>query len=131
MIVRSFNYRGVRYSLERHKCGRKNCRKCPHGPYWRSYVWVGTRTKGIYIGKNLPAGVPDLGDTRGAPKTRATVTPRQAAAMLGVSLSAGRDVVFKKLESLRKKCRKLGPSGRDQEVNLDYAFRVLTSYHGW
>lgn len=131
MIVRSFHYQGVRYSFEKHKCGRSNCTKCPHGPYWRSYVWVGTRTKGIYIGKNLPAGVPDLGDTRKAPKLRVTLSPRQAAALLGITLSYSRERAWKSVEALRAKCRKKGESGRMIEVELDEAYRVLAAYHGW
>jgi hypothetical protein len=42
----------VTYRLERISCG-KNCKGCPHGPYWYGYWREGSKTRSKYIGKNL------------------------------------------------------------------------------
>ena len=42
----------VTYRLERVSCG-KNCKGCPHGPYWYGYWREGGRTRSKYIGKSL------------------------------------------------------------------------------
>jgi len=42
----------VTYRLERVSCG-KNCKGCPHGPYWYGYWREGGRTRSKYIGKKL------------------------------------------------------------------------------
>lgn len=42
----------VTYRLERVSCG-KNCKGCPHGPYWYGYWREGKRTRSKYIGKSL------------------------------------------------------------------------------
>lgn len=36
------------------QCGKPNCGKCPHGPYYYVVHWVGKGTKECYIGKNWP-----------------------------------------------------------------------------
>jgi len=41
------------YRLERVSCG-KNCKGCPHGPYWYGYWREGKKTRSKYIGKSLP-----------------------------------------------------------------------------
>ena len=40
------------FRLERVSCG-KNCKGCPHGPYWYAYWREGGKTRSKYIGKNL------------------------------------------------------------------------------
>lgn len=35
------------------RCGKSNCRKCPHGPYWHQVFRQGGREKYRYIGKDL------------------------------------------------------------------------------
>lgn len=42
----------VTYQLEFVKCG-KNCKKCPHGPYWYAYWSENGKTKSKYIGKKI------------------------------------------------------------------------------
>lgn len=37
------------------RCGRANCGRCPHGPYWYAYWREGGRLRSRYIGKQLPA----------------------------------------------------------------------------
>ncbi len=43
----------VTYRLEKVKCGKKGCNKCPHGPYWYAYWKENGKTKSKYIGKTL------------------------------------------------------------------------------
>lgn len=33
------------------RCGKSNCKKCPHGPYWYAYWWEGGRRRSRYVGK--------------------------------------------------------------------------------
>lgn len=129
MIVRSFNYLGVRYSLEEHRCGRSNCTKCPHGPYWRSYVWVGTRTKGIYLGKNLPAGVPDLGDMRGQRRPARAMNMAEALRILGVTRQKTIEAIERRWQAARKEVGQKTDQARAQQAKLDEAWRVI--YDQW
>ena len=36
------------------KCKKKNCSRCPHGPYWYAFYRDGSKVKSVYIGKTLP-----------------------------------------------------------------------------
>lgn len=38
--------RAVTYQLERVKCGKPQCGRCPHGPYW--YAWWRGRQRGLF-----------------------------------------------------------------------------------
>jgi hypothetical protein len=38
------------------KCGKRNCTRCPHGPYWYAYWTEGGRRKSRYVGKLLEEG---------------------------------------------------------------------------
>jgi len=44
----------VTYRQERVRCGRENCTRCPHGPYWYAYWREGGRLRSRYIGKEMP-----------------------------------------------------------------------------
>jgi hypothetical protein len=50
----------VTYRQEHVRCGREQCTKCPHGPYWYAYWREDGRLRSRYIGKQLP-------DTPGPP----------------------------------------------------------------
>jgi hypothetical protein len=55
--------RGVAYRLEMVRCGKPQCKSCPHGPYWYAYYREGKRLRSRYIGpeadvKPGEAGVP-------------------------------------------------------------------------
>jgi hypothetical protein len=52
----------VTYRQEQVRCGRENCTRCPHGPYWYAYWREGGRLRSRYIGKELPDA------ERGSPK---------------------------------------------------------------
>lgn len=42
----------LRYETVR--CGKANCTRCPHGPYWYAYWKENGRTRSRYIGRVLP-----------------------------------------------------------------------------
>ena len=42
----------ITYRQEKVSCG-KNCKGCPHGPYWYGYWREGGKTRSKYIGKSL------------------------------------------------------------------------------
>ena len=46
----------VTYRQERVRCGRTNCTRCPHGPYWYAYWREDGRLRSRYIGRELPEG---------------------------------------------------------------------------
>lgn len=41
----------VRLRSQRVRCGKDNCTKCPHGPYWYAYWWEDGRRRSRYVGK--------------------------------------------------------------------------------
>jgi hypothetical protein len=45
---------GVTYRLEPVRCGKAECKSCPHGPYWYAYFREGGRLRSRYIGRRLP-----------------------------------------------------------------------------
>lgn len=55
----------VTYRLEAVRCGKPNCRSCPHGPYWYAYYREGKRLRSRYIGRELPPNVTQM-DAGGA-----------------------------------------------------------------
>jgi hypothetical protein len=42
------------FRYETVRCGKENCSRCPHGPYWYAYWKEGGRTRSRYIGRTLP-----------------------------------------------------------------------------
>src|SRR5438093_4062379 len=48
----------VTYRQEHVRCGRENCTRCPHGPYWYAYWREGGRLRSRYIGKDQPEDAP-------------------------------------------------------------------------
>lgn len=48
----------VGYRLQRVKCGKVGCTRCPHGPYWYAYWREGGRVRTRYIGRELPDDAP-------------------------------------------------------------------------
>ena len=55
-IVETRDHDGKRYELTAVTCGKANCGKCPHGPYWYVRIPIGGRkTITRYIGKQWHA----------------------------------------------------------------------------
>lgn len=60
-IVESHIVGAQTFELRSVPCGKKNCTRCPHGPYW--YVKISLRSGRMvqrYIGKEMPAEVAGL-----------------------------------------------------------------------
>jgi len=51
-VVETQRTPGLTIQLEEIMCG-KNCRGCPHGPYYYGYFRQGGRLRSVYIGKKL------------------------------------------------------------------------------
>lgn len=45
----------ITFRYETVRCGKQNCSRCPHGPYWYAYWKENGRTRSRYIGRTLPA----------------------------------------------------------------------------
>lgn len=56
----SFYVAGIHYQLEFVRCGKSNCCRCPHGPYWYAYNRRGAFLRKSYVGKWLPCNLRDL-----------------------------------------------------------------------
>jgi hypothetical protein len=48
----------VTFRQELVRCGKRNCARCPHGPYWYAYWREGGRVRSRYVGKELPGSAP-------------------------------------------------------------------------
>ncbi len=44
----------ITFRYETVRCGKANCTRCPHGPYWYAYWKEGGRTRSRYVGRVLP-----------------------------------------------------------------------------
>lgn len=85
------------------KCGKKGCKKCPHGPYWYGYRREGGKVKKRYIGKDDPrharagegvAAEPVKRDERDDIFNRRTATIDLAERILGVQVKLGQSKCF-------------------------------------
>lgn len=45
----------ITFRYETVRCGKENCSRCPHGPYWYAYWKDNGRTRSRYIGRSLPS----------------------------------------------------------------------------
>lgn len=45
----------ITFRYETVRCGKENCSRCPHGPYWYAYWKENGRTRSRYIGRTLPS----------------------------------------------------------------------------
>lgn len=44
----------VSFRQQHVRCGKENCNRCPHGPYWYAYWRDGDKVRSRYIGKTAP-----------------------------------------------------------------------------
>ena len=42
----------VRFRQQRVRCGKDNCTRCPHGPYWYAYFRDDGKLCKVYVGKD-------------------------------------------------------------------------------
>lgn len=54
-VVQQRQLKGITYQLEKVRCGKPNCKSCPHGPYWYAYYRKGFNGRMVskYIGKEF------------------------------------------------------------------------------
>ena len=45
----------VSFRQQHVRCGKPNCGRCPHGPYWYAYWREGEKVRSRYIGKTGPS----------------------------------------------------------------------------
>jgi len=45
---------GVTYRQQMVRCGKPQCGRCPHGPYWYAYWREDGRQRSRYVGRTLP-----------------------------------------------------------------------------
>ncbi len=84
------------FRYETVRCGKKNCSRCPHGPYWYVYWKEEGRTRSRYVGRTLPVGVSaqrtinhsSIRSQRKRESTELAIKPRIAQS---VSLSENQD----------------------------------------
>ncbi|MBT8203179.1 MAG: hypothetical protein HKN74_04450 [Acidimicrobiia bacterium] len=48
----------VRYREQLIRCGKQNCTRCPHGPYWYAYWTEDGRRRSCYLGRLDEEDVP-------------------------------------------------------------------------
>lgn len=125
MICRSFVCEGIRYQLEEQRCGKANCSRCPHGPYWRAYWWDGKRQLSKYVGKKLPPGVePGQTQLRRLPSPP-ELSKRDARRLLGLIPEETFLMGQRKWQALRKEAMRKGDVGRDMLLLLDKAWAAV------
>lgn len=49
----------VRYREQLVRCGKENCSRCPHGPYWYAYWSEDGRRRSAYLGRLEPQELPN------------------------------------------------------------------------
>jgi hypothetical protein len=48
------SFGSITFRYETVRCGKANCTRCPHGPYWYAYWKENGRTRSRYVGRMLP-----------------------------------------------------------------------------
>ena len=48
------SFGSITFRYETVRCGKANCTRCPHGPYWYAYCKEDGRTRSRYVGRVLP-----------------------------------------------------------------------------
>lgn len=76
----------VSYQREWVKCGKKGCKKCPHGPYWYAYWREGSKIRKKYIGKTKPDGATDNEQTSIPHRWDAIFDARKATVLLAAEI---------------------------------------------
>lgn len=127
----------VAYRCQYIRCGKKNCKACPHGPYWYSFYRESGKMKSRYHGKADPRPRADEQAEHKAPDPfadiycRQTATPALAFRILGIPPSDNMATVRRAYLLLVKQCHPDvgGEPGVFQRVEAAWSF--LKSYYGW
>jgi DnaJ domain len=127
------------YRNEYVHCGKRNCKACPHGPYWYRYQRRGAKVHKEYVGKIKPddlAGELHREHGRVWDKFDEILAPgglliKNAWAVLDLPPMATEGEAkraFRKASMLHHPDRR-GDKRRMQAVNIAYDY--LRHYHGW
>ena len=54
----------VKLRSQKVRCGKDNCTRCPHGPYWYAYWWEDGKRRSKYLGKLDDLPEVDLAETK-------------------------------------------------------------------
>lgn len=119
------------YQQEFRRCGKANCSRCPHGPYWYAYWRVGEKIKKRYIGKKLtPETAPDaVPDHTG--NLRPRMTSHRACQILRVANNWGYNHVHQCWQWHRRAALARVPVDPREIVEIDEAWHVLMEKNAW
>lgn len=118
------------YRYEYVKCGKKTCRRCPHGPYWYAYWREGGFLRKRYIGKTRPDKVLEDVGTVGHPHdqifNRRTATVALAVQIMGLDNGFTKADLVARYRKLAWECHpdREGDAQRMRHVNAAYSFLV-------
>jgi hypothetical protein len=127
------------YRCEYVRCGKRNCRSCPHGPYWYAYWKVDKRTRKRYIGKDNPyadvAGQQTREEARQHPWerifNRATATVALACEIIGLVGDENEAESRKKYRAeMMKRHPDMGGDAKDAAY-LNAAWSLYRVHRGW
>lgn len=125
---------GIHYRQEFVKCGR-NCKKCPHGPYWYAYWWDAAKLRKAYVGKKLPDQVQAAHDHNHPVKDNGPalifMSSDRAWELLGMKPTKNRGMVKAKVAGLLRRLENgTGIAGLERR-EVEEAWFVLSAAQGW
>jgi hypothetical protein len=129
------------YRHEWVRCGKTNCRSCPHGPYWYHYWREGKKIRKEYVGKRLFS---EDEDRRGGEPTRperphrhdAIFSDRTASITIACDILGlgGGETKAQAMRIYRQMCKDHHPDrGGDERVfqRINVAWSYLNRMYGW
>lgn len=109
------NLGGWTYRQEYVKCGKRSCKKCPHGPYWYAYRQVKGKLQKRYVGKWLPGESAEKPVEKPAPPNRLDAIFSKQGCCLNLAF-----------EILGIRPMDVGKLTSDEKVRFKKQFRALT-----
>jgi hypothetical protein len=130
------------YRCQYIRCGKLNCRSCPHGPYWYGFRSEKGRTRSKYFGKNDPRhkkSVSKNNDGKTHKKehpydkilSSATANAGLAGEILGVFMVKDRVLVQKRYRELVLANHPDRGGDHDTFVRINAAWSYLCTLYGW
>lgn len=133
------------YRCEYVKCGKRGCRKCPHGPYWYGYWREEGKVRKRYVGKVDPhtraegksdtqseaPPVTQERDWREAILNSRTATRELARRIIGVSAGATREEVRKVYQRRMLDAHPDRGGDKREAAFLNAAWSYLKWVHSW
>lgn len=128
--------RAETYRCEYVRCGKKGCKRCPHGPYWYGYWREGKRTRKRYYGRfrpgdSYPSKDPDPGKRLDDIFHKDRATAALAKEILGIVHAADH-------ASVRKAYREISMASHPDRggdnvtfARASAAYSYLCNLYGW